>query len=336
MGFKDFLGDENAKKILTNELKMKKSSGTYLFYGKKGVNIFEFAINFAKAINCPEVENDYCDECRVCKSIDKKIYADLKILDMEDKSVKVEQVREMIIEASNSSYEGGAKIFILNKVNKLNKESANALLKTIEEPVKNTYFILLTHNLNLLKTIISRSSLVEIKPLSYKKLEVTEEIYDFFDGNMEEILESKNIKEFNNNFEEELSYENIFDNLKNYIELKNNLKEDLKDIETKESEMKDMSTQKIKFKVNIIKCIIDYINKKRFLSELEIIIFAEKLALEIGKNREFLRDILYIFLLKKQKIEKNIKNLEKLLEIKESLNYNVNVGLVSYNFFKNF
>lgn len=315
MGFDGFLGDENAKKILINELKMNKSSGTYLFYGKKGVNIFEFAINFAKAINCPEVKYDYCDECRVCKSIDKKIYADLKILDMEDESVKVEQIREMIMEASRTSYEGRAKIFILNKVNKLNKESANALLKTIEEPAKNTYFILLTHNLNLLKTIISRSNLIEIKPLSYEKLGINKDIYEFFDGNMKEILEIKNN---DYKFEDELSYENIFENLKNYMELK------------------DTDRKKIEFKINIIKCVIDYINKKRFLSELEVINFSEKLALEIGKNRDFLRDILYIFLVKDQKIEKNIKNLEKLLEIKESLNYNVNVDLVSYNFFKNF
>ena len=55
------VGNEEAKKAITNQLRMKKSSGTYLLYGKKGADLLEFALAFAKGLNCEELEFDYRD-----------------------------------------------------------------------------------------------------------------------------------------------------------------------------------------------------------------------------------------------------------------------------------
>lgn len=87
--------------------------------------------------------------------------------------LKIDLVREIIQKSVESSYKG-IKIFILN-LNNIRIESANALLKIIEEPPKNTNFILLSKNLKLPTTILSRAIKIHIKP---KKYEVDDKIYE--------------------------------------------------------------------------------------------------------------------------------------------------------------
>jgi DNA polymerase-3 subunit delta' len=74
-----------------------------------------------------------------------------------------------IIQQNNiQSYEGGYKIFIFWCLDRLYYAAAPKLLKTLEEPEKNTLFILLTeHPDKILPTILSRTQLVKIPPLEY-------------------------------------------------------------------------------------------------------------------------------------------------------------------------
>lgn len=297
-------GNEEAKRAIKNQLIMKKNSGTYLFYGKKGADLKEFALAFAKGINCNEVENDYCDKCRVCANINKEIYADLHIIKTSEGVVKIEQIRELIKNASETSYEIGKKFFIIEDVNKLRKETSNALLKIIEEPPKDTYFILLSNSLNILPTIKSRSFSVEIQKLNSKELEVSKEIYDFFLGDVRDIREYKK-----NNY--------VLEN-HNYKEIKNYLKEYLE-------------TNDFHSKIKVFGAIESFILEKNYLSDLEKIFFAEIIEKQIGKNREFLEYILYQMILK----SKNLKNLEYLLELKESIRYNVSISILLVNFILN-
>lgn len=136
--FENIKGNDFAKELLKNELKQKKQAGTYLFYGRKGADLFEFALAFTKGLNCQELENNFCDTCRICNNINKKIYSDLHILSGIENTIKINEVRTLIKDACESTYEGHSKVFIIEGINKLRKESANALLKIIEEPPKNT------------------------------------------------------------------------------------------------------------------------------------------------------------------------------------------------------
>ncbi len=308
MGFEKLIGNEEVKNILKNELKKGVNSGTYLFYGKKGTNLFEFAVSFAKALNCENEKFDFCDECRVCKNIEKLVYADLEIIKPENGSIKIDVIREMIAKSTKTSYEGNKKVFIIRDVNKLKEAAANALLKTIEEPVKDTFFILLTNDLNILATIKSRAMLIKFDSLRKSELNVSEKIFNFFEGNMEDIL---NIKKYRIDevLEKNIEYINIDEVIVEYIKDKN-----------------------ILIKIKLIKCIEDYIEKKKFITKLEKILFLEKIEKAVGNDREFLRELLYLFIIKDKKIEK----VEELLEIKESLIYYTNVSLVLYNFFLKF
>jgi DNA polymerase III gamma/tau subunit len=87
-------------------------------------------------------------------------------------TIAIDDVREQIIDQLiYTPGENGKRFIIIDQAHRLNKESANALLKSLEEPPANTIFFLLTHNLHsFLPTIISRCQVVGIPPLGRKEL----------------------------------------------------------------------------------------------------------------------------------------------------------------------
>ena len=56
----------------------------------------------------------------------------------------VKQMREIEREINNHPFEGNARFFLVDDADKLNDQSANALLKTLEEPTPTSYLILIT------------------------------------------------------------------------------------------------------------------------------------------------------------------------------------------------
>jgi len=82
-------------------------------------------------------------------------------------TINIRDCSNIIQQNSIQSYEGGYKIFIFWCFDRLYHAAAPKLLKTLEEPEKNTLFILLTENQDkILSTILSRTQLVKIPPLS--------------------------------------------------------------------------------------------------------------------------------------------------------------------------
>jgi DNA polymerase III gamma/tau subunit len=74
--------------------------------------------------------------------------------------IKIEAIRELIDRVQKTPNMGDQKVFVLFEAHRLNKNAANALLKTLEEPPADTTLFLTTHSKNfLLPTIISRCSL---------------------------------------------------------------------------------------------------------------------------------------------------------------------------------
>jgi DNA polymerase-3 subunit delta' len=82
-------------------------------------------------------------------------------------SFGVDDVRNIINEVNKKPYEGNRKVLILYKCDKLTVQAQNALLKTIEEPPKGVYLILLSDSLEMiLDTIQSRCQIYKLTPLS--------------------------------------------------------------------------------------------------------------------------------------------------------------------------
>lgn len=73
------------------------------------------------------------------------------------KQIKIDCVRELIRFASLSAHQGGRRVVVLEPVEALNHNAANALLKVLEEPTANLHFILVGHQIGrVLPTLRSR------------------------------------------------------------------------------------------------------------------------------------------------------------------------------------
>jgi DNA polymerase-3 subunit delta' len=124
----------------------------------------------AKALNCIHAEpDDFCDECSHCRKINSGIHPDVFTITAEEEAtqIKIAQVRRLLEVLEMQPLEGRNKIFIIDPANLLNAESANALLKGLEEPPDHSFFILVTVNVHeLLLTIRSRCQLYRFVPLA--------------------------------------------------------------------------------------------------------------------------------------------------------------------------
>jgi DNA polymerase-3 subunit delta' len=86
----------------------------------------------------------------------------------ELQDISVDQIRKCVLErAAFPPHEGRARIIIVRRAHELSISAANALLKTLEEPLPRTYFVLLTERgSDLLDTVRSRTQVVRFAPLS--------------------------------------------------------------------------------------------------------------------------------------------------------------------------
>jgi len=86
------------------------------------------------------------------------------------KNISIEDVRDLQTYCSLSIADGGKRLIIIDAADDLNKSSSNSLLKLLEEPPKNTFFILISHQPNLLlPTLKSRC-----QKLSFSNLDQTD------------------------------------------------------------------------------------------------------------------------------------------------------------------
>lgn len=106
--------------------------------------------------------NQACGKCASCTLLELNNHPDYYVLsgETEEKKsapIKIEQVRQAIEFAATSTHISTVKIIYIPNANELNLNSANALLKVLEEPPANCRFILYSTNKNrILPTIRSR------------------------------------------------------------------------------------------------------------------------------------------------------------------------------------
>jgi DNA polymerase-3 subunit delta' len=169
------IGQSKAVDLLRRSLESGRLSHAYLFVGQPHVGKMSLAINLAQALNC-ENEERPCGQCKSCLRIASGVHPDVQVVGRlagadsgeagAKKEISISQIKELQRSAGLQPYEGKHRVFIIDGAEYLNEESANCLLKTLEEPPPNVLFILLTVNDNrLLPTIVSRCQRVELYPL---------------------------------------------------------------------------------------------------------------------------------------------------------------------------
>lgn len=147
---------------LENALKEKKVSHAYLFVGAPGSGQVEAAKALAKGLVCPK---DGCNACEECIRVDRKSHPDIHWISPEGAGgYLAEQVRNLIKDVNQTPVRADVKVYILERAETLTGTSANAMLKTIEEPPEDVVFILMARSIDLvLPTIASRCQCVPFR-----------------------------------------------------------------------------------------------------------------------------------------------------------------------------
>ena len=155
-------------RLLRNVLERRRIPSGLLFWGPGGVGKRLAALEFAKALNCLNLKTDACGECLSCRKIAHGNHPDLHTLAPVKKSrnIDVEAIDGIIEAASLRPYEGRWRVFIIQDAERMREPAQNHLLKTLEEPVGKSVFILVTeHPQWLLPTIRSRCQRVRFGAL---------------------------------------------------------------------------------------------------------------------------------------------------------------------------
>lgn len=155
--FEDVLGQPSAKQFLSSLLASKRMPHGLLFHGPSRVGKFALAFSFTKAINCRNDRRGYC-MCTSCRKIDEGVHPDIKVIKPNEKGhITIEDIRALSSAFEYRRNEGVRKIALIKDAHKLRQQSANALLKTLEEPSPDTTVILTTsYPSKLFDTIRSR------------------------------------------------------------------------------------------------------------------------------------------------------------------------------------
>lgn len=157
-----------------------------LLHGAEGIGKVRFAEQFAQSVLCdsPAVDGIACGSCDACGWFLQYGHPDYRrvrpeVLELDDvddaaeseegtskksaggktpsKEIRIEQVRSLAGFMNVSTHRSGLRVVLLYPAESLNSASANALLKTLEEPPPGTLFILVSHRPDrLLPTILSR------------------------------------------------------------------------------------------------------------------------------------------------------------------------------------
>ncbi len=173
VGFKEIIGHEQLINHLKAAFIHDRVSHAYIIEGETKSGKKMIARAFAQSLECEAGGEEACGECVSCKQMASGNHPDMKFVTHEKPAtISVDDIRTQInADIAVRPYAGRYKIYIVDEAEKMNEQAQNALLKTIEEPPAYGIIILLTSNLSgLLPTILSRCTVLTLKPVEDKKI----------------------------------------------------------------------------------------------------------------------------------------------------------------------
>jgi DNA polymerase III subunit delta' len=143
----------------------------YLLVGPDGVGKRRFARELASSLLCekPPAPLTACGKCPGCAQVEARTHPDFHtVRTPSDKhELPVDEIRDFCAKLARKPSRGGRVVGIVEDADDFNAESANAFLKTLEEPPSGAILLLIaTGTAHLLPTILSRCQLVRFAPLS--------------------------------------------------------------------------------------------------------------------------------------------------------------------------
>lgn len=152
-------------RIVLEQFRRGGANHAYLLTGAMGLGKRTFAKVLACALFCMS-EDKPCGVCEACRRVMAGNEPDvLEVYPEGGKQIPVNTVREVIGTVSQHAFGSGYRVVIIEPVEKMNAAGQNALLKSLEEPLSNVVFLLLTHEFSAtLGTIASRCVRVKMTP----------------------------------------------------------------------------------------------------------------------------------------------------------------------------
>lgn len=172
--FEDVVGQEHITATLKNAIKSNRIAHAYIFTGPRGVGKTTTARILAKALNCENPKDfEPCNECLMCKSINDSQTMD--IIEIDGASNRgIDEIRTLRESVKYAPTRGKYKIYIIDEVHMLTKESFNAFLKTLEEPPAHTIFVFATTDIHKVPlTIISRCQRFDFRRIQLDTIKQT-------------------------------------------------------------------------------------------------------------------------------------------------------------------
>jgi DNA polymerase-3 subunit delta' len=204
MNFKTLVGQANVRGILTRTADREQLPNSYLFCGPEGVGKWAAALALAAYLNCRDKrDGDSCGLCPACVQIRKLQFPNLfiavptppskseaeetanywEILEAKieepysliggqrEMTIPVATVRTIRSSLSQKASQGGKRVILIEQMDRMRTNSADALLKLVEEPPPRTLIIITTSKPErLLPTIISRCRELRFAPLGIDEI----------------------------------------------------------------------------------------------------------------------------------------------------------------------
>jgi len=157
-----------------------------LLCGQQGIGKFDLAVAFAASLLCekPRDAGEACGQCLACGWLRQGNHPDLRLLQPQSlatmagdagegddaagtkkpsQQITIDQVRALDDFLHVGTHRHGARVVLLNPAEAMNRATANALLKSLEEPIADTLFLLVSSDpYRLLPTIRSRCQTVSV------------------------------------------------------------------------------------------------------------------------------------------------------------------------------
>ena len=306
-------------RLIENSYKKNRLVHAYLFEGAKGTPKIEGAYYLANLLMC-RGENKPCGECLDCQRILNGEHPRIFYIEPIQETIKKEQIEALEHEFSRVSLEEGVRVFIIKDIDKATLSASNSILKFLEEMNENNYGILITESLqNVLLTIRSRSQIVSFNKVTYED----------------------NVKEYNDKGID-LEVSNVL------AKITNNTDEGIEFIE--EGYIIDIIDLVKKINRSIVlnenpylkfyeasRFLFDDNNKKnhQMFMDLLILITNDRIYKILGRDDEitFTNEIENLVNDMEMDYQKTFSQLEKIIEFKGRMKYNLNLDLMYMQMF---